>query len=87
MKRRAAIRRHGCQFIQLIHNLIESEAELEELMNFHRAIYTLQEPVNSDQARSCRPPYLNNSDIRLIEEPWNIMICLPPKCGTTNWQR
>ena len=24
---------------------------------------------------------------RLVQAPFKILICLPPKCGTTNWQR
>lgn len=87
MKQRARIRRHGCHYIKLINDLIESNAGLDELMSFHRAIYELKQPENYDRAGSCRPPFLNTSSLRTLDKPWNILICLPPKCGTTNWQR
>ena len=87
LKQRARIRRHGCQYIKLINKLVESNADLEELMSFHRAIYELKKPANYGEAGSCRPPFLNTSALRTLDKPWNILICLPPKCGTTNWQR
>jgi len=36
--------------------------------------------------KECDVPLLHRPAVRTVDK-YDIMICLPPKCGTTNWQR
>lgn len=55
--------------------------------------YNANPNINREQYKSlmnkqeCNVPYLSRSAVRTIDDRFNIMVCLPPKCGTTNWQR
>ena len=39
IRKRAAVRKHGCSYISIISNLVQSKASLETLIGFHKAIY------------------------------------------------
>ena len=73
--------------------LPEIEDEYKRLLYLHRRIYDLKYPeVDFLRASSfnstCRIPHkVTISPIKLIHAPYKIAICLPPKCGTTNWQK
>ncbi|CAG5090180.1 Oidioi.mRNA.OKI2018_I69.PAR.g12491.t1.cds [Oikopleura dioica] len=73
---------------------IEDEYEEENLSN----IYENGESRESGNEESAKKPTdeelkatfehrKQTPAVRLVEDPFNILICLPPKCGTTNWQR
>ena len=38
-------------------------------------------------ARECRMPRINITSIKLVSKPYRFGLCLPPKCGTSNWQK
>ena len=68
------------------------EADYKRLLDLHRSIFLLEDPkldlttqLLSDSV--CRIPRKNTSSIKMVHKPYGIAICLPPKCGTTNWQK
>ena len=72
--------------------LPDIEEDYKRLLHLHRRIFYLKDPqVNSGKAllptSACRLPRKNTSSIKIVHEPYKIAICLPPKCGTTNWQK
>ena len=52
-------------------------------------IYNLREPEFPPNVTSqnCKIPKKELSSIYVVNEPYKIAICLPPKCGTTNWRK
>ena len=53
-------------------------------------IYNLREPElppNVTLSQTCKIPKKELSSIFIVNEPYEIAICLPPKCGTTNWRK
>ena len=70
-------------------DLPDIEDDYERLLNLHRRLFDLQEPdIDSPISNPvCRVPRKNISSIKMVHKPYKIAICLPPKCGTTNWQR
>ena len=70
-------------------DLPDIEDDYERLLYLHRRLFDLQEPdIDLPMSNSvCRVPRKNISSIKMVHKPYNIAICLPPKCGTTNWQR
>ena len=72
--------------------LPDIEEEYKRLLYLHRRLFDLEDPeVDSPKAFSptsaCRLPRKNISSIKMVHKPYKIAICLPPKCGTTNWQK
>ena len=62
------------------------------MSTFNKDIYNLREPVipkefAKESSRICRIPKKRLSSIYIVNEPYEIAICLPPKCGTTNWRK
>lgn len=77
--------------------LPDIEDEYKRLLYLHRRLFELKEP-KADSSKSflsmktplnsaCRLPRKNISSIKMVHKPYKIAICLPPKCGTTNWQK
>ena len=77
--------------------LPDIEDEYKRLLYLHRRLFELKEP-EADSSKSflsmktplnsaCRLPRKNISSIKMVHKPYKIAICLPPKCGTTNWQK
>ena len=65
---------------------MKQKTSLSELLKIHDAIYNLESPPGI--IHDCRrAPHINISSIKLVHSPYDIAICLPPKCGTTNWQK
>ena len=53
-------------------------------------IYNLREPElppNVALSQTCKIPKKELSSIYIVNKPYEIAICLPPKCGTTNWRK
>ena len=72
--------------------LPDIEEDYKRLLYLHRRIFNLKDPqVNSVKTllptSECRLPRKNTSSIKIVHKPYKIAICLPPKCGTTNWQK
>jgi hypothetical protein len=80
--------RRGCSVIQKIQDQM-TVGSFESLMQLHRTIYDVSQPIPEAWKKSgdCAPDNLPQSSVRLVADPFKILICLPPKCGTTNWQR
>ena len=70
-------------------DLPDFEDDYKRLLQLHRRLFNLEEPeVDRQPANSfCRIPQINISSIKMVHKPYNIAICLPPKCGTSNWQK
>ena len=66
-----------------------------KLLSFNKDIYNLREPVWAQpiipktlkSSRTCKIPKKRLSSIYIVNQPYEIAICLPPKCGTTNWRK
>ncbi|CBY35300.1 unnamed protein product [Oikopleura dioica] len=87
-KHRRQVLRRGCSVIKKIQDLM-SVGSFESLLHLHRTIYDVSQPIPDSWMKSgdCIPDNLPQSSVRLVGDPFKILICLPPKCGTTNWQR
>ena len=76
----------GCYFLDEIAKLMADEnVEFEQLIKFHRDIYELK--LKAKKSSSCRTRHQNLTSVRRIDSPYYIGVCLPPKCGTSNWQK
>ena len=72
--------------------LPDIEDDYRRLLHLHRRLFDLKDPdIDSPKAllstSACRLPRKNISSIKMVHKPYKIAICLPPKCGTTNWQK
>ena len=72
--------------------LPDIEEDYERLLHLHRRLFDLKDPdIESPKAllstSTCGLPRKNISSIKMVHKPYKIAICLPPKCGTTNWQK
>ena len=85
----------GNDFVFQTASYMESEVPIEDdynrLLHLHRTLYDLKDPeidtpIDLLSTSACRIPRKNISSIKMVHEPYKIAICLPPKCGTTNWQ-
>ena len=83
-EKRAKIYHHGCKYLDKIEQLMKN-AQLDELLDFHTKIYNLEVPMVTDQ-KDCQYVHHNMTSIRFLDN-YSIAMCLPPKCGTTNWQK
>ena len=63
------------------------EEEYERLLSLHRRLHDLEEPEVESPKTLCQIPHIYTSSIKMVHPPYNITICLPPKCGTSNWQK
>ena len=71
-------------------DLPDIEEDYKRLLYLHRRLFDLKDPeIDSRKAlsKACRVPQKNTSSIKMVHQPYNLAICLPPKCGTTNWQK
>ena len=89
---RRIIMKRGCKFLKHIESLMtDPKSTFEELLKFHYFIHNTSAKIEQHQKlmnkEECDTTYTSYSGVRVIGSPYNIMICLPPKCGTTNWQR
>ena len=88
---RRLVMRRGCQFLEHIEKLMTEDTSYEDLLEFHSIIHNVSIRIQSIKQflnkKSCQISTLHHSGVRMIGPPYNIMICLPPKCGTTNWQK
>ena len=95
MERKRKILERGCS---MVHSLFEmsQNGTFEDLLTWHTRIHNLSYPLANHRAPSekCFPP-LQNPDVNLIlyrvpatMRPYSTaLFCLPPKCGTTSYQR
>ena len=88
---RKIIMRRGCQFLEHIQKLMDENTSYEDLLEFHSIIHNVSVDVKTVKKflnkRPCSTSVFRHSGVRVIGAPYKIMICLPPKCGTTNWQK
>ena len=84
-KQRNRIYEHGCKFLAEIEALMDSKPELQTLLDFHRQIYNLENPKRTTPHK-CRYAHRETTSVRMVNR-YGIAMCLPPKCGTTNWQK
>ena len=66
------------------------EKDYKRLLSLHQKIFDLKDPeidLASQSDSVCRFPSRNISSVKMVHHPFEIAICLPPKCGTTNWQK
>ena len=85
MKQRSDIRKHGCQYLDVIWNAMDNNYDYSKLIEIHRNIFNLKKPEIDFERRKCRSG--KNSDttlsttnlIKLVDAPFNIAMCLPPK--------
>jgi hypothetical protein len=89
---RRIIMKRGCKFLKHIESLMtHPKSTFEELLKFHYFIHNtsarIEEHQNFMNKKECDTPNQNQSGVRVVGSPYNIIICLPPKCGTSNWQR
>ena len=59
--------------------------QFDELLDFHTKIHNLEVPVVENQ-KQCQYVHNNMTSVRFLDN-YSIAMCLPPKCGTTNWQK
>ncbi|CAG5102357.1 Oidioi.mRNA.OKI2018_I69.chr1.g262.t2.cds [Oikopleura dioica] len=101
MKNRVKYLRRTCQMRRKIQNLIDAD-DFDGLLKLHEQIYDLNKalPKDDETPLQCNPPSFSKkknqarfikgrrqSHTDIFHEPnLNLTICLPPKCGTTNWQ-
>ena len=84
-KQRNRIYEHGCKFLVEIEALMDGKPELQTLLDFHRQIYNLENPKRTTPYK-CRYAHRETTSVRMVNR-YGIAMCLPPKCGTTNWQK
>ena len=76
----------GCYFLEEIASLMSDETvQFEQLIDYHRQIYNLEKKPKKSPL--CKPRHQNLTSVRRIDSPYYIGVCLPPKCGTSNWQK
>ena len=83
---RKKIYQHGCKFVADIQALMKSEPQLDSLLEFHRQIYNLEYPEKKVSNKCHRYSHRDHTSVRIVNK-YGIAMCLPPKCGTSNWQR
>ena len=75
----------ACENIDTIVKLKHSGSSLEELINFHKKIYNLDyNYFKKLKHNMCKSPKRRKTNIFRVK---NLLACLPPKSGTTNFQR
>ena len=78
----------ACENIDTIVKLKHSKSALEELINFHKKIYSLDyNYFNKLKHSPCKSPKRRKTNIFRVKRFTDLLACLPPKSGTTNFQR
>ena len=83
-EKRTKIYHHGCQYLDKIEQLMKN-GQLDELLDFHTKMFNLEVPAVDNQ-KECQYVHNNMTSVRFLDN-YSIAMCLPPKCGTTNWQK
>ena len=68
MQTRVKIMQHGCKYLDIIERLMTTkDAKINQLLNFHRSIYELKQPLESKtrKRKPCRIAFKNMSSIKL----------------------
>ena len=89
---RRIIMKRGCKFLKHIESLMtDPKSTFEELLEFHYFIHNTSEGIEQHQQlmnkEECDTTHPVQSSVRVIGSPFDIMICLPLKCGSSNWER
>jgi len=101
MKDRVKYMKRTCSVRRKIQNLVDRQ-DFDGLLALHRQIYDLESPAPQEdrQPIQCNSPGFSRQfnkarfakgrskakiDV-FFQRDLNLTICLPPKCGTTNWQ-
>ena len=74
--------------LPLIQQVLKSEQfpGLGKLLRLHRMIHNLNAPLPKFP-QSCIANNILRPNVFNLTESMDLMICLPPKSGTTNWQK
>ena len=96
MERKRKILERGCSMMHSLFEMSQNGTSYEDLLTWHSRIHDLNYPLADHRApnEKCFPP-LQLPDVNLIlyQVPKKIhpistaLFCLPPKCGTTSYQR
>ena len=96
MERKRKILERGCSMVHSLFEMSQNGTSFEDLLTWHTRIHDLSYPLANHRAPSekCFPP-LQYPDVNLIlyQVPAKMrpqstaLFCLPPKCGTTSYQR
>ena len=72
-----------------LERLAQSESTVfEDLLDFHRQVHQTTTDLTAYKKEDKCTTNLNRiSHVFNVSEPLDLLICLPPKCGTTNWQK
>jgi len=72
-----------------LETLAQSErTTFEELLDFHQNVYESTTDLAAFKKKyKFTTNVIRKSHVFNVTEPLDLLICLPPKCGTTNWQK
>ena len=87
-QRRKLVYDRACSALPLIQDVLQSQyADFEALLALHDGIQDVTVPLPDFEERNCIANKIFRSNVFDLTETMDLMICLPPKCGTTNWQK
>jgi hypothetical protein len=87
-ERRILIYERACSSLPLIQDVLKSnDTSFETLINLHAAVLDVNAPLPEVKQAKCIPNNIIKSSVFNLTESMDLMICLPPKCGTSNWQQ
>ena len=96
MERKRKILERGCSMVHSLFEMSQNGTSYEDLLTWHSRIHDLNYPLADHRApkEKCFPPLqVPDENLILIQVPEKIhplstaLFCLPPKCGTTSYQR
>ena len=85
--RRNKIYRRACSALPLIQNYLLSNSSFDTLLHLHRKIHNTETPLPEIPKAACITNNIPQSSVFNLTESMDLLICLPPKAGTSNWQR
>ncbi|CBY36984.1 unnamed protein product [Oikopleura dioica] len=86
-EKRKIIYNRACKALPLIEEFVKNESSFEDLLKFHDQIHDVNFPLPKIPEISCKTNVIPRSSVFNASESMNLLICLPPKCGTSNWQK
>ena len=88
MNRKRKILERGCSMIGTLFEISQNGTAYEDLLTWHARIHDLNYKLSSSNEK-CFPPlqYSNTILYQVPGEKSTSLFCLPPKCGTTSYQR
>ena len=89
MERKRKILQRGCSMISTLFEMSTNGTAYDDLLTWHARIHDLDYSLSPSDDENCYPPltYWNQIIYLVPGEPEKSLFCLPPKCGTTSYQR